>query len=79
MFRIGYDAIMRDAQTKEQYIAAGIALCLEQTGELPAMDELCTVYVNGLDEEFTAKFGSVTRGDIYACVANILNDYLKKN
>lgn len=77
MFRIGYDSYMRDAKTKEQYIAAEIALCLEQSGELPTIEDLEHAYIDGWNEEFIKKFGKVTENDIYTCLFNILKNFLK--
>ena len=77
--RIGYDVAARDAKTPQQYIAAQIALCLEQTGELPTMDDMHAAYIMELDEEWRDRFGSgagkwVTEDHIYRWLFDILKE-----
>lgn len=54
--RIGFDAAARDAKTPQQYIAAQLALCLEQTGCLPDVDEIIDMLNE--DGEFEVKFNN---------------------
>ena len=71
--RIGFDAAARDAQTPQQYVAAQMALCLEQTGCLPEVDEIVD-YLN-MDDEFAVKFRNqlpVTEDRVYKWLMAIL-------
>ena len=68
------------AKTPEQYIAAGIAWQLEDTGELADIDnQLMVAYgPNGCDDMFMEKFGPKTRMQLERMLVRIMAKNLSK-
>lgn len=73
-----WEKVQLEAETKEQYILAGIGWTLDDTGELPDVDEMLEYYgVNGMDEEYASRFTPITRTDLEKMLTKSLLKMLK--
>lgn len=76
VFQNDWDKGQYLAETPKQYIAAGIGWCLEDTGELPDMqNNLLVAYgPNGCDERFIERFGPQSREELEHILSEALMD-----
>jgi hypothetical protein len=78
MYRNVWEKAQLEAKTKEQYILAGIGWTLDDTGELPDVDEMLEYYgVDGLDEMYVSRFTPITRTDLEKMLTKSLLKMLK--